>query len=81
MTEGMGSTTVELRYLGNMCEADSCELVATSITRDNLELSQVRAGLGGVFENTSELKVMNYKEAMRSPDKEHWIEEVGNEKL
>ena len=24
---------------------------------------------------------MNYKEAMRSPDKEHWIEEVGNEKL
>ena len=81
MAEGMRGTAAELRYLGNMCESDNCELVATSITSDNLELSQVRAGLGGGFENTSELKVMNYKEAMRSPDKEHWIEEVGNEKL
>ena len=81
MTKGMQGTAAELRYLGNMCEAYNCELVATSITSDNLELSQVGAGLGGGFVNTSELKAMNYKEAMRSPDKEHWIEEVGNEKL
>ena len=81
MTEGMLGTAAELRYLGSMCEADNYELCTTSITSDNVELAQVGAGLGGGFENTQELKVMNYKEAMRSPDKEHWIEEVGNEKL
>ena len=42
MTEGMRGTAAELRYLGNMCKADNCELVATSITSHNLELSQVR---------------------------------------
>ena len=39
MTEGMLGTAVELKYLGNMCEADNCELVAMSITSDNIELS------------------------------------------
>ena len=40
MTKGMLGTAAELRYLGNMCEADNCELVATSITSDTMELSE-----------------------------------------
>jgi hypothetical protein len=32
----------------------------------------VGAGLGGGFENTSELQVMNYNEAMESNDTEKW---------
>ena len=33
------------------------------------EIAVVGAGLGGGFENTNELKVLNYKKAMASPDK------------
>jgi hypothetical protein len=32
----------------------------------------VGAGLGGGFENTHELHVMNYNEVMESNDKEKW---------
>ena len=80
MTEGMHGTAAELRYLGNLCELDNEEIAAAMMTVENIELSNVGAGLGGGFGNTSELRVMNYKEAMRSPDREAWIEEIGNEK-
>ena len=80
MIGGMSGTATELRYLGGMAEIDHSELASASITAECLELSVVGAGLGGGFANTSELKVMNYKEAMRSPDREQWTEEVGNEK-
>jgi hypothetical protein len=44
-----------------------------------MELANVGAGVGGGFENTKELKVMNYKEAINGPDGMHWQAEVENE--
>jgi len=43
------------------------------------EFANVGAGVGGVFENTNELKVMNYKEAVDEPDGMCWQAEVENE--
>ena len=40
----------------------------------------VGAGVGGGFDSTSELKVMNYREAMLSSDAKEWKAEVQNEK-
>ncbi len=42
------------------------------------EFANVGAGVGGRFENTNKLKVMNYKEAVNGPDSEHWKAEVEN---
>jgi len=36
------------------------------------ELACVGAGLGGGYENTMELHVMNYKVAMKMADKSKW---------
>ena len=70
----------EIKYLAGMAEIDQTELSTAYVVAGGHELSAVGAGLGGGFSNTSELKVMNYKEAMRSPEKEQWIKEIGNEK-
>ncbi len=40
------------------------------------EFSNVSAGVGGGFENTKELRVMNYKEAVNGPDGQCWNAEV-----
>ena len=66
-------TAAELHYFGSLAELDNEEIAA-------FELILVGAGLGGGFENTTELKVMNYKEAMKGKNKNEWIKEVGNEK-
>ena len=41
--------------------------------------SKVRAGLGGSFINTNELKVVKYQEAVNGPDGESRKEEILNE--
>jgi hypothetical protein len=43
------------------------------------EFANVGAGVGGGFENTKELKVMNYKEAINGPDGVCRQAEVENE--
>ncbi len=43
------------------------------------EFANVGAGIGGRFENTKELKVMNYKDAANGPDGVRWQAEVENE--
>ncbi len=43
------------------------------------EFANVGAGVGGGFENTKELRVMNYKEAISGPDGKRWKPEVENE--
>ena len=43
------------------------------------EFANVKAGVGGGFKNTKELKVMNYKEAISGPDGERSKAEVENE--
>jgi Reverse transcriptase (RNA-dependent DNA polymerase)/Zinc knuckle len=39
---------------------------------ENFEFGLVGAGIGGGFENTTELKVMKFDEAMSGPNKEKW---------
>ena len=43
------------------------------------ELACVGAGLGGGFDNTNELRVMKYHEAMATADKEKWTEAAKEE--
>jgi len=43
------------------------------------ELASVGAGLGGGYDHSSELKPMNYREAMASSDKEEWLKEIDKE--
>ena len=43
------------------------------------ELACVGAGLGGGFENTNELHAMNYKTAMKTPEKKKWKKAVEEE--
>jgi hypothetical protein len=45
-----------------------------------METALIGAGVGGGVRHTSELKVLNYKKAMRSPDADEWQKEVRNEK-
>ena len=73
-------TIVKMKYLESMAELDNNEIVTAAVVEENVEISQVGAGVGGGFENTSELKVMNYREAMQSSDTEEWKAEVKNEK-
>ena len=54
------STAIELRYQSEMAEIDHVEVTAVLMTRDNLEVTVVGAGVGGGFSNTNELKVMKY---------------------
>ncbi len=41
-------------------------------TDGEMEFANVGAGIGGEFENTMELKPMNYKEAINGPDRKAW---------
>ena len=66
------TTGIEMHYLQCMQELNNNKIVA-------MELILVGAGAGGGFENTKELKVMNYKQAMID-DKEGWTKEVANKK-
>ena len=43
------------------------------------EVNLVGAGIGGGFEVTSELKVMNFKKAMKSDEKEKWLQAIDEE--
>ena len=72
-------TSVDLRYLGSLAELDGDEVMGVQVATGNLEVSLVGVGLGGRFANTDELKVINYKEAMKSKYGEAWNEEVVNE--
>jgi len=45
----------------------------------NIEFGCVGAGLGGGFTDTHELHVMNYDEAMNTPDKDKWEDAVVEE--
>ena len=69
----LAGTAAELHYFGSLAELDNEEISA-------FELILVGAGLRGGFENTTELKVMNFKEATKGKNKNEWIKEVSNEK-
>jgi hypothetical protein len=44
-----------------------------------MEIALIGAALGGGFENTNELHVLNYKEAMEGPNKAQWTKAVVEE--
>jgi len=50
-----------------------------NIGLDINELAAVGAGIGGGFSNTSELRVIKYKEAINGPDREHWLKAIEEE--
>ena len=67
----LARTAAELYYFGALAELDNEEILA-------FELILVGADLGGGFENMTELKVMNYKKAMKGNNKNDGIKEVAN---
>ena len=62
----------------NVVDLDEVSLLAMHHMQTS-EFANVSAGVGGGFENTKELKVMNYKEAINGPDSACWQAEVENE--
>ena len=76
----MYTPAVELRYLGEMSELDHGELANTYMALRSMEIALIRAGLGGGIRHTSQLKVLNYKKAMQSPDAGEWLKEIAKEK-
>jgi hypothetical protein len=59
---------------------DMDEIPLSAICHNKLmEFANVGAGMGGGFENTKELQVMTYKEAINGIDGERWKEEAENE--
>ena len=68
-----GLTVAEQNYYATLAEATENEF------DDNAEIACVGAGLGGGFENTNELHVIKYKEAMASDDKEKWQKAIDEE--
>ena len=67
---------VELRYLGEMAELDHGKIASTYMALQSMEVALIGAGVGGGISHTSQLKVMNYKKAMRSPNAEEWCKEI-----
>ncbi len=76
----MYAPAVELRYLGEMAELDHIELAGMYMSLQRMKLAPIGAGVGGGITHTSELKVLNYKKAMQSPDAGEWLKERENEK-
>jgi hypothetical protein len=64
-----------------MAELDYAELTAMYLPLRQMDLTLMGAKIGGGTKNTNELKVLNFKKAMQSPDKDTWLKEIKNEKL
>ncbi len=47
-------------------------------TDGKMEFANVRAGIGGGFENTLEIKPWKYEEAINGPDGKSWAKEIKN---
>ena len=45
-----------------------------------MELTSIGSGVGGSIKHTSELKVLNYRKAMQSPETDEWLKEIENKK-
>jgi hypothetical protein len=71
---------VELRYMGEMADLDQVELTAVYLSIRLMEFALVGAGVVGGIKHTKELKVLNYKKAMQSPDVDEWRNEIRKEK-
>jgi hypothetical protein len=72
-------TAAEIQYYDTMKELGENAGEYGCVSVGLAEHGHVGAGLGGGFENTHELHVMKYKEAMRTPDKPDWVKSVNEE--
>ncbi len=77
-TEALAVKQTGYYNMFNVVDLNEVALLATHHMQ-NLEFANLGAGVGGGFDNTKELKVMNYKEAINGPDGVHWKAEVENE--
>ena len=68
--ETRGVTAADVHYLQRMMDTNEKEF----------DFMGVGAGVGGGFDNTAELHVLTYKQAMKSEDREEWKKEVKKEK-
>ena len=64
--ETRGVTSADVHYLQRMMDTNEKEF----------DFMGVGAGVGGGFDNTAELHVLTYKQAMKSKDREEWKKEV-----
>ena len=72
-------TIAEANYYSILADATEEEFAEDEPATIGSEIGCVGAGLGGGFENTNELKVMKFNEAMQSKDKEQWLKAVDEE--
>lgn len=67
------ATAAQIRYLSEMANIDGDELnLVSTVLSDELEVQLVGAGIGGGFESTKDLRVLNHRQAMQSEDAEKW---------
>jgi len=79
-TETEALIVKETGYYDIFNVVDSTEVAMLAMNHMQIsEFANIGAGIGDGFENTKELKVMNYKEAINGPDGMHWQAEVENE--
>ncbi len=79
--EDFQGTAVEMKCIGHIAKLDNSEIATAVVAEENIDISLVGAGVGGGFNSTSKLKVMNYQEAIQSPNVAHWKVEVKIEKI
>jgi hypothetical protein len=72
-------TIQEREYYLAMRENVQAEISKEDKNKIHFEFGNVGAGIGGGFVNTQELKVMKYKEALKTKDKESWIKAIEEE--
>ena len=65
--------------LADFDDFDEDEVACTAGSQVAYEIATVGAGVGGGFDHTTELKVLNYEEAMQSNDINKWKEAVDKE--
>ena len=62
-----------------MAELDQVKLTAVYLSIRCMEFGLVGTGIGGGIKDTKELKVLNYKKAMQSPNADEWHNEIRKE--
>jgi hypothetical protein len=71
----------EITYYKNMAYIEAEDFSVDVFEDDEwvTKYAAVGAGIGGGFENTNELRVMKYSEAVHGPDKKKWTKAVQEE--
>lgn len=69
-----------MRYPGEIAELDQVELAVTYLSLRHMELALIGAGVRGGILHTSDLKIINYKKVIQSPDAKEWHKETRRDK-